>query len=194
MDDPYLPDPLNALLRQELQPGERILWQGRPLGRFRPASLVMWLFAIPWTAFALFWTGMAWTATQAVPDAGGWGLIDWVFPLFGLPFVLVGFGMLASPFLAPLRARRTLFAITDQRVLRLQKAGKLDVQSLPVSRVGGLQRTESRDGSGTLRIELADRAPGDARSGSFELPDIPNVRMVESRLREAMDRAARPTF
>lgn len=179
------------MLAGELQRGERLIWQGKALGRLSPASFGIWLFAIPWTAFALFWTGMAGLFTVLSGDGAGNGF-DWVFPLFGLPFVLVGFGMLAAPFLGLRKARKTMFAITDQRVIRIHAGRQLSVQSLPLAEIGAIERTEARDGSGLLKIALAQSARGSSGAGtSFTLGVVEQVALAEARIRELMQRMRR---
>ena len=97
---------LDAILRRELMTGERIVWSGQPNPRKLYAAFAIWLFAIPWTAFAiwgfaipwtafaLFWEAMAlfmlWGDTTKTPAAITWSF-GIVFPLFGLPFIVVGF-------------------------------------------------------------------------------------------------------
>ena len=58
-----LPRRLRDAVTKEFQ-GEPILWAGRPSAmRTFLVSTLIWLFAIPWTAFALGWEWMA---------LGGW--------------------------------------------------------------------------------------------------------------------------
>jgi len=55
METPNLPSPeLESILRRELLPAERLLWSGRPDPARLRAAFAIWLFAVPWTAFALF--------------------------------------------------------------------------------------------------------------------------------------------
>ena len=62
-----LPADLDAIARDELAPGEAVAWAAQPDAR-RAAlgALAVWLFAVPWTAFSVFWTAMA-----------GSGIDDW---------------------------------------------------------------------------------------------------------------------
>lgn len=185
-------DPLAGALTNELQRGERVIWQGKAIARLSPASFGIWLFAIPWTAFALFWTGMAGLFTLFSGE-GADNAFDWIFPLFGLPFILVGFGMLGAPFFGPRKARKTMFAITDQRVIRIHVGRQLSVQSLPLGEIGAMERIEARDGSGTLKIELAQSARGSSGTGtSFALGIVDQVALAEARIRELMQRTRRP--
>ncbi|MFV0358409.1 aspartate carbamoyltransferase catalytic subunit [Tropicimonas sp.] len=70
-----------------LQPGETVLWQGRPSGRvsFRHASPRRMVAGGFMTAFAVFWTISAAGAAGGATD-----LIGRIFPLFGLIFVFLG--------------------------------------------------------------------------------------------------------
>jgi hypothetical protein len=61
---------------------------------------------------------------------GRFGGLGYAFPLFGTPFIVVGVGMLSLPFLPVFVARRTLFAVTDQRLLRIYLGGRLRTKSV----------------------------------------------------------------
>lgn len=51
-----IPRPLQETVDRELEPGERIQWIDMPTARFfTPVATGVFLFAIPWTAFAIFW-------------------------------------------------------------------------------------------------------------------------------------------
>src|SRR5262245_41182204 len=117
---PPLPPDLAALVRRELHDGERVvkLWRPDPV---RPAlvALLIWIFAIPWTAFSLFWTAAAsggyfgllsylgLAPPVEAPPSLLIGVIAVVAFLFGLPFVVIGFCMLAMPYAAYRKAQRT---------------------------------------------------------------------------------------
>ena len=104
-DDSSLPADLDARVRSELRDHERLLWVRQPrAGRFARQALPLVLFGIPWTAFALFWTAAASGMLFGGAGNGGPGSF---FPLFGLPFVLIGVGMLSSPCWFIRQAKRT---------------------------------------------------------------------------------------
>lgn len=189
MDSAPGQDGLDLALRRELETGEFVRWQGRPISRIRLSEFTIWVFAVPWTAFALFWTFMAYVAVDSMKS--GWG---WAFPIFGLPFICVGFGMLSKPFWPLYLARRTLFAITHQRVIRLRLSRKLDVLSLPANAIGVMQRTENRDGSGTLRILMRKwrDSDGDAQTEWFELGEVADILRVEKQLLGIAENAPPP--
>jgi len=186
---PY-PDPLQLALQRELQAGERVLWSGRPLARVAWGALGIWIFAVPWTAFSLFWTSLAFYGAQAFDEAGPLG---YAFPLFGTPFIAIGFGMLSLPFLPLFGAGRTLFAVTDRRLLRIVLGPRLWTKSVPGERIGLIDRSERRDGSGTLKIVIGSHrdSDGDRRTDHFSIGEVDNVISVEARVRELSERVRR---
>src|SRR5512139_1652604 len=108
-----LPQQLQQRLRAELKPGESIAWAGQPNpDRYMKSGFKLWLFFIPWTAFSLFWIAGA-SGFRMPQFNSGWSL----FPLFGLPFLLIGLGGLSSPLWLRLKARSTIYAITNRRAI-----------------------------------------------------------------------------
>lgn len=180
MDMEPPPDDLETILRKEMRAGERLLWQGRMMSRVGCAQMAIWLFAIPWTAFALFWTGMAWAMTRDVAD----GFMAYLFPLFGVPFILIGLGMLTSPFLRSISAKYTIFGVTNQRVIRLFQRKSLRTETIDASQVGNIDRTERSDGSGTLTITVTNHSDSRGRPTRFKLGPVEDVRGAEDRIRE----------
>lgn len=88
-----------------LEPGEQILWQGRPDGRMTLSQInpMQLLFGLFFSGFALFWMVLA-------AQAGGF------FWMFGLLHFSVGLSVAFSgPVLAPLRRRHTWYTLTDRR-------------------------------------------------------------------------------
>jgi len=88
-----------------LDPGETILWQGRPDPGFvlRPAQIGVALFGLAFSAFAMFWMIMA---SQA--PGGFW--------MFGLIHFSVGAGIIAWAFFwGPYSRRHTWYTLTDRR-------------------------------------------------------------------------------
>jgi len=182
-------DPLDRALRHELERGEIVRWQGRPLARIALSSFLIWIFAVPWTAFSVFWTAMAFHAMDAEALGSTWG---WIFPLWGTPFIAIGVKMLSAPFAPLFTARRTLYAITDRRVIEIKLWRSLDVSSVEAARIGSMQRKERKDGSGTvgiLRRAWTD-SDGDQRTDWLRIGEVPQVRDVERRLRELAGQGA----
>lgn len=184
-------DPLELALDRELRRNERVLWQGKQIARISPKGFGMYFFAIPWTAFALFWTAMASLGASEMDD--GAGPLAWAFPLFGLPFILIGLGMLSVPFLPLFMKGKVLFAVTSERVLKLTLRRSLDVKSVPARRIGQIERSERRDGSGSLRlaVSIGTDSDGDSQTEHFEIGEVPDVLTAHDRIAEIGRIAAR---
>jgi hypothetical protein len=164
---------LERALQRELQDGETIAWMGMKVPRVDRGAFAIYFFAIPWTGFALFWMTMAGLFSSAA--GGDW--IGMIFPLFGLPFVLVGLAMLAMPFVSYMQRGRILFAVTDSRVLQLNLGRDLEVVSVPASRIRDIVRRESADGSGSVDVTknntVADYTSG--RGGRLTVGPVEDV-------------------
>jgi hypothetical protein len=149
-----------------LDPGEQILWQGKPSPR--PAPLVptgrVRLMPFVVIAFSIFWM------IQAM-QAGG------VLWLFGLVFLYIGVRELRRP---PRRAQDvlsgTFYTLTDRRAfIATDIGGKRDLRSYPIDK--------------DTIVELVDGVPGSVYfvTGSgfrvgFEL--VEDARSVYARVRE----------
>ena len=149
-DPSLLPEPARGLVETELRPGEGLRWVGQPLpSRMALGGLPALLFAVPWTAFALFWT---WNAAQISCPNPNSSLEARMFPFFGVPFILVGLGMFTTPLWLMRAARRTVYVVTDRRaiVLRGSWFGSVTVRSFEPEKLGDLSRNQRADGSGDL--------------------------------------------
>jgi hypothetical protein len=103
-------EPLPPGWEDILQKGERILWQGRPERGIAWSELVD-----PKTPFGLFFAGFAafWIYTAASMGRGTG--IGGVFPLFGIPFLLVGLHLAFGRVFWSAYARgRTHYTLTDR--------------------------------------------------------------------------------
>ncbi|APE26906.1 hypothetical protein [Aurantiacibacter gangjinensis] len=184
-------DPLEIALQRELHRGEQVLWKGRAIPRTKWMDFGIYLFAVPWTAFALFWTAMAFAGVDGMTEEGGW--LGYAFPLFGVPFILVGLGMLAAPFLPLYTARNTVFAVTDKRMIELRLGRRLTTKSADGKNATDLHRIESRDGSGTLMVRVGSHrgSDGDHQIDRFVIGDIESVMQAEDAVREMRERLQR---
>ena len=174
-------------IQAELQIGERILWIGRPRAwqaALKSAPII--LFGIPWTGFALFWTYAA--AGFRIPDPRQ-GMF-FFFPLFGVPFILVGLAMLSSPFWALRKARQTFYVITDRRALLIEGGSKTTVRSIEPERFKDLVRHQRADGSGDIVLQRQVFRDSDGDQQTFEIGfyGIEKVREVEKLLRKVAAR------
>ncbi len=144
-----LPPELERQINNELDSEETILWTGQPLPRlFARQGIGPMLFGIPFTAFAVFWMWGASGFGHPTHMPGPFVL----FPLFGLPFLLTGLGVLLSPLWQWRRATRTGYAVTKKRVLILERGwtGSTTVRNLVPEQIGDRARTQRADGTGDL--------------------------------------------
>lgn len=167
---------LQQALERELRSDEAVQWHGWQLARVEWKALAIYVFAVPWTAFALMWTALATTGVSQMGDSGA-GWLGWAFPLFGLPFIAVGLGMLSMPFVPLLQRGRVLYVVTGQRVMKLSLGRELSISSVPAERIGLMHRSERADGSGTLRlaVKIGRDSDGDARTEFFEIGAVTDV-------------------
>jgi len=209
MDIASLPDNLQRLVGGELASGERIRWIGQPVPQstFSRQRLVLFLFAFPWILFALFWMAGASGVFDPVNGFQGFGQLDTprlVFAIFGLPFVVVGIGLLWSPFwmrwCVLQAAQRTAYLVTDSRAivfdggysgnndlaamltLLVQLLGKTtSIRSWTAEQLGRIERVERDDNSGDVifgegsLIPEGDRRSPSTKAGFFSIPDAKEV-------------------
>lgn len=177
-----LPFGLRSLIEAELDGDEKATWIGTPIpSRYATRTIPIVLFGIPWTAFALFW--IAGASGFQMPDfEQGFGF----FPLFGIPFVLVGFGMLSSPFWAMLKAKRTAYVITTTRAIIFDGGFSTTIRSFDPDRLTDLRRKQRPDGSGDLIFErsLSYDSDGDRRTTDHGFLAISDVKAVEDMIRQ----------
>jgi hypothetical protein len=140
---------------RELESGERILWSGKPdnCRWLSQQDALLIPFSILWGGFAIFWEATALSSGAARSNV--------IFPLFGVPFVLVGLYLIIGRFFARRWVRRrTLYAVTDLRVIvvapswpRSERTTSVWLRSYPP-----VEKRLTRDGRGTLWI--GSFAPG----------------------------------
>lgn len=120
---------LDAALRGELRPSERILWASSPdpraFGRhLRSSGKVGRAFAfisLGWivlaTAIMLAGNHYGWKSKGGRPVSPPPLAFQLAFPGFGIPFFIIGLYIAAAPRRAASAARYTAYAITDQRII-----------------------------------------------------------------------------
>jgi uncharacterized membrane protein YdbT with pleckstrin-like domain len=109
-----------------LNANEKIIWSGKPVRKaFILSGVVSIPFGLIFMAFAIFWM---WTAAS--------GGAPYFFSLFGLVFVLIGFGIVFGPSLLQLlRYRNTEYVITDKRVITQTGAIGLDTRFVDFEKI-----------------------------------------------------------
>jgi hypothetical protein len=164
---------LRLALERELHAGETVEWHGWQLGRIDPKHFLIYVFAVPWTAFSLMWTVLA-AGAMSVSDIG---LVGIAFPLFGLPFIAIGGWMLARPFVPLWERGRVLYVITDRRVIKLALGRELVVKTVPADRLGLAERRERPDGTGSLSlaVRIGRDSDGDKQTETFDIGPVADI-------------------
>lgn len=140
-ESPYTP------LIDRLEPGESLLWSGRPNGRvymFRGGWFLI-PFAIMWFALAIIW--------ESSVILSGAPILFW---LWGVPFLLIGFYMTVGRYwMAAREAARTFYGVTNRRILIESGVFNRQFVSIDLFTLPYLQLTEQGNGRGTVSF-----APG----------------------------------
>ncbi|NEP11679.1 MAG: hypothetical protein F6K14_15990 [Symploca sp. SIO2C1] len=180
-----IPKELRKKIDNELQPGEYIRWVEQPIPRFlTTSSIVTFLFAIPWTSFSLFWM---WKALgEKLPDLREGIQFQHLFALFGVPFVLIGLGMLFSPVWVWQAARKTVYLITDKRAILIQGGSSITIRSYLPEQLKDVYRKEKANGSGDVIIAVRQwkDSDGDQRSEEIGFVGVRNSQEVEKILKQ----------
>lgn len=140
-------------IERELEDREQLVWAGRPdPSQMGCRSTPIVLFGIPWTAFSVFWVYMASVGLwSGLGSSGPGGIMQWLFPLFGVPFILIGLGLLSSPFWIKRSAKKTLYALTDRRCIIWQHGLRTTtVKSYGPDDLENMSRVERKNGSGDV--------------------------------------------
>ena len=179
-------NPGDAQLRaqSELQSGESLCWTGTAdPGRAALSALPASIFGIPFAGFALFWITQAFHATSAMSKSSNNAFTNGfkLFPLFGLPFLLVGLGIILAPLWAFLKGGNTVYAVTNQRVMIITGSGNRSVKSLMPADIVSVEHRERPDGSGDIAIttNAVVRSSNNFTSQvKVALCGVPNVKQV----------------
>lgn len=113
-----------------LEPGETVLWQGRPGVRVSVRELEARRvgFGLIFAGFAVFWMISA-------ARAGASGPMGAVFPLFGLPFLVLGLKLAgAGIFWDAFLRRRSWYTLTNRRAfIATDVFGRRSLESWPIT-------------------------------------------------------------
>lgn len=174
---------LQQIANSETTPsGESVLWCGQPDPvRFAMTTLPVFIFAIPWTAFAAFWIYGA-SDFQFPPDFSQGGFS--YFPLFGVPFLLIGLAMLSAPFWTYAKAFRTVYIVTNKSIRIVTMGRTKKVESYTAKDIGTIERKEKPNGAGDIifRTEITYDSRNRQKSTPIGLYGIPEVRIVEQHI------------
>ena len=168
---------------------------GRGL-RLRSSDALMIPFSLLWGGFAIFWEysvlfGLDPSGRSAPSSA------PFIMKLWGIPFVLVGLYLIVGRFFYDAFQRsRTIYAVTDQRILILTQAFSRRVRSLPLRMLPEMTIAEKSDGSGTITFGVSNldggallRSRRGERPPAFEF--VERIRNVYDLIQGALNEAGR---
>ncbi|MBD9624792.1 PH domain-containing protein [Ensifer sp. ENS06] len=150
-------------IRTKLMPGERVLWEGSPaqgiLFTSRDALLIP--FSTVWLSFTLFWL---WTAISNGAPV--------FFRLWGTMFLAIGLFIFAGRFAVDAWLRkRTVYAVTDQRVLIVRKGPFASFTSIGLDRLPEINLIGDGGARGDIRFGPTASLSGD-RAMSAWVPSL----------------------
>jgi len=172
-------------ITRQLEPGERLLWSGSPREGLvlRPSDAFLIPFSLMWGGFAIVWEFMAFRSGA-----------PFFFPLWGVPFVLVGLYLIVGRFFVDAAMRsRTAYGLTDRRILIIAGLFSRSIKSVALKTLTDITLTERRDRSGTISFgplsSVARFYGGSWPGASATLPPcfelIPGAKEVHARIRQA---------
>jgi Bacterial PH domain len=177
------PSDVQFRAQSELQPGENLYWTGtadprRAAITALPASI----FGIPFAGFALFWINSAFHATHGLArNSNAFAKSFSIFPVFGLPFLLVGLGMILAPLWAFVKGRNTVYAVTDKRIMIISGSGNRTVRSCTPADIASVDYRERPDGSGDImigtnsQIRTANNSVSQLKVGLYGVSNVKEV-------------------
>lgn len=179
---------LNAIAQGELSADERLVWLGQPspfvLARKRTGMILPGLFLM---LLAITFLTVPTVTIFEKPGTVPFPFLI-VFPVIGVIALGFGLAMLASPLLQWRLAGRTIYAVTDQRVLIIDPGS---VQSFEPGDIQQLVRRDRGGGRGDLvfreeqgNLMLAMYTFGNNATRRIGFFGIPDPRAAEEAVRQ----------
>ena len=177
---------LTTTIEGELKPGEKLLWSGAPKqGLILRSKDRFWIpFSVVWCSGTILW--------EVVLVTTG---VHWLFGLFGVPFVAIGFYFLVGRFFLDAKKRKnTFYGLTDRRVVIISKGSTTKRSSIPLAALQNVSLTEFGS-EGTVAFGRSDpfslqlegiQWPGYNPLPSFQL--IQDANHVYNQVLEARER------
>jgi hypothetical protein len=171
MEDTYLSQ---QVLQSELLPGETLLWSGQPSRRviFHKEDAMLIPFSLMWGGFAIFWEiGASGGFSSHIHGPGN--AAGWLFPLWGIPFIVIGQYLIWGRFLyAAWKKGRIFYGLTQKRVLILDSAWSRSLNAAYVDQIPVIEKTIRADGIGTLRFGYPPPQTGRRNTFSSSLDSL----------------------
>lgn len=173
-------------LRNQLDRGEKLIWSSESIpSPFKGGSMFIAIFGCFFFLFSLFWIFSAMSIGGGAPGAFSF------FPFFGIPFTLVGLGLMSAPAINYKSMKNTIYGITDKRCIIIKGFKNLKVQSYPLNSIGEISKLQRPDNSGDLIFirEVRTRYRDGRRrtyTNNIGFINIPDVTYAERSLKSAL--------
>lgn len=180
---------LPELFRDELKPGEKLLWTGRPRQGIilRRADWLLVPFSLAWCIFVIYWEK---TVISNSATSGIW--------LVGIPFILVGLYLLVGRFFLDQARRASLFyALTNERAIIITGQEKKRIRTVVIRQEPQINTTRQGGGRGTITfgplhpLAWVVTASGVPDTGNYNIPpafdsleDVKTVYQIVKRLQK----------
>lgn len=137
-----------ATVERHLSGDEHIEWVGRPdpTKRLTPADRYLVPFSLLWGGFAIFWL------VGATASGGAFGF-------FGVPFAAIGLYFIFGRFIYKAnRKRRTVYAVTNRRVLEIVDGRKGEsVAAVYLRSIPNISTSAVSNGEGSVEFGISSR-------------------------------------
>lgn len=157
-----------------MRAGEKTRWVGFPIPtKFAiKQGLPSFILGIPWTAFVVFWESAAIKSENLL------------LTLWGIPFSAIGLYLLTTPLWEYLRARRTIYVVSNQRLFILSGLLRTTRRSFAPPDIGSVEVDAGHNGVGSIIFSREREKDGE---GGWNVKKIgfiaiPQVREVEGHI------------
>jgi len=143
------------VFRNELLSDETIQWTGQPdpYVIFTKADIFLIPFSLMWGGFAVFWEL---AVLGFLFDSSKHGGPPIIFPLFGLPFVLVGiYFIIGRFFFKAWKQRHTFYAVTNKRIL-IAIGNAKSIQAVFIKSIPSISKSIGANRIGTVVFGISN--------------------------------------
>ena len=177
---PAMLEDIRNIIGKELDPGERLIWYGKPADgiRFRSSEIFLVPFSVMWGGFAIFWE-------YSVLSSGHAPIF---FVLWGIPFVCMGLYLIVGRFIYDAYSRtHTFYGVTNERVIIISDGLSRKVKTLDLKNLSEISYVDQSSGWGTISFGAAlspfgffgsTNWPGTSRHSPPQFEMIENAKKV----------------
>ena len=173
-------------VKHYLDTNEDVLWCDKPVKKlvFTSADIFTTLFGVVWLSFSVFWIVSAYFAIEA--SDGSFKL----FPLFGVPFVLVGLYLLFfRHFVSLIKRKNMVYALTNKRAMIVHTGKRKYVQEYRYENISNIQMKCDDNDVGSIffltgEIRYNNGRSYSSTSGIFGIKDTKKVYKILSQCME----------